>query len=435
MEGLKMKQINRSAQDFIRQFGITPFREFLPDEIIKNIAKSIKKIRDRKFSMASWLWLLVLVQIDSTIESIDELIKLKWLTLRKELGLAESPPPVTKQAFSKRNIQTPVKILEEIFKYLINYSRDSIKIDLYKGSYLVEIFDTTTIDLVARLISKFPGGTNKSRKIMKAQARLHISFDFLRGIPDVVLITAGRTNEKRKAKRLMRSHKGSVIFIIDLGYWCYEFLHEITQQGSYFVSRLRADCHPKKIKKLGKGDWLVELPQKGRSRKKNIYRLVSIKMPGLGRYYYLTNLLDNQKFPPEEIALIYKGRWEIEIFFRDLKHILRLTRFISYKPNGIKIQIYIALITYILTKILINKAAQRHQVTATDFSFPRALKVIRVWVQHKIVRLYQGFSPDVHRDEELLLLIMRYAYNEPPTTEKDENEQIQTKQEAKNGAA
>jgi len=419
-----MTNITRYAQDFIRQFGIAPFRRFLPDEKIKTIAKGIKKIRDRKFTIVSYLWLLVLVQIDNTIGSLDELIKLKWLTLRKELGLKDAPPPVTKQALSKRNTRTPVKILERIYKDLVNSCGSLIKTELYKGWYLLEIFDTTTLDLVGRLISKFPGGTNKARRIMKAQARLHTEFNLIKGIPEAVVITEGRTNEKRKAKRLMRQHQGAVIFIIDLGYWCYEFFNQITQRSSYFVSRLRADCHPKKIKKLGKGDWLVELPQKSGGRKKNIYRLVSIKIKGEGRYYYLTNLLDSKVFPPEEIAQIYKWRWQIEIFFRDLKHILRLTSFISYTPNGIKIQIYIALITYILGRLMINETAERYGEKPTNFSFSRAIKAIRVWVQHKILLFYNnGITNEDY--EELLLLIMRFAYIESPISNQDVKQEVQ----------
>ena len=416
-----MTKIIRSPQDFIRHFGITPLRKFLPDEEINSIAKKIKKVRQRKFSIISYLWFLVFVQLDNTIESLDELIKLKWLTLRKELGFPDISPPVTKQALSNRNTKTPVKILEGIFKSLVERANQVLKGDVYKGLYLLEILDTTTLDLVARLISKFPGGTNKARKIMKAQARLHLDYNLIKGIPKAVVITEGRTNEKRKAKKLMRHHKGAVIFIIDLGYWCYEFFNEIHQRGSYFVSRLRADCHSKKIKKLGKGDWLVEIPQKGGGRKKNIYRLVSIKIEG-ERRYYLTNLLDTSEFPVEEIAAIYKWRWAIEIFFRDLKYVLRLTRFISYTPNGIKIQIYIALITYILGKLVIQETAECYGVAADKFSFPRAIKAISAWVQHKILGFYnEGISKEDY--EELLLMIRRYAYIKPSFKDNKTQEQ------------
>lgn len=416
-----MAKIIPSTQDFIRHFGITPLRRFLPDEEIESIAKKIRKVRQRKFSIISYLWFLVVVQLDNTIESLDDLIKLKWLTLRKELGFPDASPPVTKQALSKRNTKIPVKILEEIFKSLAGRAGRVLTGELYKGLYLLEILDTTTLDLVARLISKFPGATNKARKIMKAQARLHLDYNLIKGIPGAVVITEGRTNEKRKAKKLMRRHKGAVIFIIDLGYWCYEFFNEIHQRGSYFVSRLRADCRAKKIKKLGKGDWLVEIPQKGGSRKKNIYRLVSIKIEG-ERRYYLTNLLDREEFPVEEVATIYKWRWTIEIFFRDLKYVLRLTRFISYTPNGIKIQIYVALITYILGKLVIAETAERYEVKTDEFSFSRAIKAISAWVRHKMFDFYnEGIGEEGY--EELLLMIMSYAHLKSPFKDNKSQEQ------------
>ena len=147
MEGLKMRQTNRSAQDFIRQFGIDPFRKFLPDEKIKGIAKEVKKLRDRKFTIVSYFWLLVLVQLDNTIESIDELIRLKWLTLRKELGMSNKPVPVTKQSFSKRNTRTPVKILERLYQYVVNFSNEAIKTNLYQGLYLFPTGVSTSINI------------------------------------------------------------------------------------------------------------------------------------------------------------------------------------------------------------------------------------------------------------------------------------------------
>ena len=413
----------QSTQGFIRQFSITPFRKFLPDDQIKAIAKGIKKLRDRKFTIVSYTWLLVLWQLDNSIESLDELIKLKWLTLRKELGVAKGKKPVTKQALSRRNKDTPPKIFECLYQNLVNSAGSALNTELYNGLSL-NILDATTFDLVARLISKFPGGTNRSHKIMKAQARLHLDFNLLKGIPEAVVITEGRTNEKRKAKRLMRRHKGSVIFIIDLGYWCYEFFNEINQRGSYFVSRLRADCHPKRIKKLGKGDWLVELPWKGGRKKKNIYRLVCVKIAGIGRCYYLTNLLDAKKFSPDEIALLYRKRWQIEIFFRDLKHVLRLTRFISYTANGIKIQIYIALITYLLIKLISHEAAQRYGVEANQISCYKAVKAIGAWVQHNILLFYNNGMTQKDYNE-LLLLIIKYAYNELPDFKNNIKQEIQ----------
>ena len=408
MEGPKMSNANRSAKVFLRHFGIKPLRQFLPDDKIREIAKKTKKMRDRKLSIVSYFWLLMMVQFDSTIGSLDDLVKLKWLNVRKELGLAGEPTPVTKQALSKRNVKTPVKIFEDIFKHLASSAQAILKNQRYKGLYTLSVLDASTLDLVARFISRFPGAINKSRKIMKAQARLHLNFNLSTGVPEVVNITGGRTNEKKRLKKLIVRKAEPMIFIFDLGYWCYGFFNKIHQARNYFVTRLKANCRPKKIKKSGNHDWLVKLPRKSYGSKTNIYRLVSVKIEGRKRYYYLTNLLNGKLFSPREIAELYKSRWQIEIFFRDLKHVLGLTKFISYSVGGIKIQIYAALIAYILIKLVMHESAEKYGVEPERFSFQRSVKVIRTWLQSNILLLYNDRMTAQDYDN-LLLMLMEFA--------------------------
>lgn len=420
MEGPKMSRITCSPQSFFRQFGIKPLRQFLPDEIIRKIARGVMNVRDRKFSFPSYFWFLVMAQFDDTTTSLDDLLKLKWLAVRKGLGLAKEPTPVTKQALSKRNVKTPVKIFENIFKHLVSSTAPLLKKTLYKDAYTLTLLDASTLDLVARLIAKFPGGTNKSRTIMKAQARLHLNFNLSRGIPEVVTITDGRANEKKKLKKLLKRKSTSTIVIFDLGYWRYDFFNTLHQRGNYFVTRLKANCKPKNVTSLGAHDWLVELPRKAYTSKTNTYRVVSVKAAGRKRYRYLTNLLDSERFSPQEIAALYKSRWEIEIFFRDLKHVLRLTRFISYSANGIKIQIYVALITYILIKLVIHASAKRHGVEPERFSFQRSVKVIRAWLQQNLASLYNDRITTQQYDD-LLLLLMQYASTQPFPSKEAQN--------------
>ncbi len=415
-----MSNINRSAQYLFRQFGIKVLRKFLPDGKIREIAKKTKEVRDRKFPIAPYFWLLVMVQFDNTIRSLEDLLKLKWLNIRNELGAAGEPTPVTKQALSKRNVRRPAKIFEDIFKHLVASAELILKKPLYKGLYLLRIFDAGTLDLAARLISKFPGATNKSRKITKAQARLHLNFNLLTGIPEVVNITDGRANEKKKLKKPVKRKNKPIISIFDSGYRCYDFFNKIHRSGNYFITRLRADCRPKSIKKSGKHDWLVKLPRKFRGSKSNIYRLVSVKIEGHKRYYYLTNLLDSELFSPQEIAGLYKCRWQIEIFSRDLKHVLGLTRFISYSANGVKIQIYVALITYVLIKLIINESAERYAVEPERFSFQRSVKVIRSWLQCNMLLLYND-RMTTEDYNGLLLILMEFAYIQTPLNKELQN--------------
>ena len=67
---------------------------------------------------------------------------------------------------------------------------------------------------------------------------------------------------------------------------------------------------------------------------------------------FITNIFDLSK---EDIINIYKNRWEIELFFKWIKQNLRIKKFIGYNENAVKIQIFSALITYMLIYLFCKK--------------------------------------------------------------------------------
>ena len=109
-----------------------------------------------------------------------------------------------------------------------------------------------------------------------------------------------------------------------------------------------------------------------------VVRLVGVKQTNDQWYFYLTNLtLDpNKEFTPQFIRLLYKLRWQIEIFFRDIQSVLKITHWLSESENGIMMQIYAALCHYVLTKIFIAKAARVSSIPQEDFSIPKSLAVV-----------------------------------------------------------
>ncbi len=93
-------------------------------------------------------------------------------------------------------------------------------------------------------------------------------------------------------------------------------------------------------------------------------------------HLYITSLLAWQTFSLMLIVQLYRLRWQIEIFFRDLKSVLNIANFISSSENGIRIQIYATLIYYVLTHILILKAAEETNSSLELFSIPACLQVV-----------------------------------------------------------
>nr|MBN1229258.1 transposase [Anaerolineae bacterium] len=91
--------------------------------------------------------------------------------------------------------------------------------------------------------------------------------------------------------------------------------------------------------------------------------------------FYITNIFE-AKFTPQLIYQLYAQRWQVEIFFDLIKNVLSLENIISRTRNGIMIEIYSALIFYLLTRIVIAQAAQKTGRSIRDFSFERSHKLI-----------------------------------------------------------
>jgi len=92
--------------------------------------------------------------------------------------------------------------------------------------------------------------------------------------------------------------------------------------------------------------------------------------------FYVTNIVET-KFTPQVIYDVYASRWQIEIFFNLIKNVLKLDNIISRTKNGIMIEIYAALIFYLLVRIIIAQAAQKTGKSIYEFSFERSYKLIQ----------------------------------------------------------
>ncbi|HLF25693.1 MAG TPA: transposase [Anaerolineae bacterium] len=129
-------------------------------------------------------------------------------------------------------------------------------------------------------------------------------------------------------------------------------------------------------------------------------------MKDKGWHLYITSLVAWQKYPVALIIDLYRLRWQIEILFRNLKHVLRIANFVSTTENGIRIQIYAALIHYLLTHLLILKAAQETGRPLEDFSIPYCLDAVQQVLQHAHQLILKGQTLDWDQLEALLLEIV-----------------------------
>jgi IS4 transposase len=177
-------------------------------------------------------------------------------------------------------------------------------------------------------------------------------------------------------------------------------MKKIIDGGSFFVMRLKTSCDPLIVhvtetdyqhlvgKRLSEiTDFLAEHISVGEidltvqlSKAKNPHLRDNVRLVGLFHEekwrFYVTNIFAAD-FTPQLIYQLYAQRWQVEIFFNLIKNVLTLENIISESKNGIMIEIYSALIFYLLTRIIIALAAKKIGRSIHEFSFERSCKLIR----------------------------------------------------------
>lgn len=214
----------------------------------------------------------------------------------------------------------------------------------------VYALDTSVIDLC---LNVFWWATFRKAK---AAVKLHTLFDVKTSIPVFVLITAASVHDVNGLDQICFEPGGYYIF--DRGYTDFSRFLSIDQHGAFFVTRARNNFRFNRIssarvdKKQGIiCDQMVELvgfvsynyyPQK--------LRRIKFYDPEQNRtLIFITN---NFALSATEVAMLYKYRWKVELFFKWIKQHLKIKAFWGTSINAVKIQMYTAIITYALVAIV-----------------------------------------------------------------------------------
>jgi len=208
--------------------------------------------------------------------------------------------------------------------------------------------DASVFEVAARIAWALPRNTSSSR----GAVQLCLHFDVLHGAPDGFTLIGGQESERTQ---LIPSLTPNRLYLLDRAYQSYDHLGRIAGIGSDFVVRLRDTAHfvvheaqPLSLadRQAGiQGDNVVKPANRHRQFPMPV-RLVEIAaIDGGDPVRLLTNRLD---LPAELIGLLYRHRWQIELFFRWLKCVTHVQHFLSESPTGMALQLYAAMIGTLL---------------------------------------------------------------------------------------
>ena len=185
--------------------------------------------------------------------------------------------------------------------------------------------------------------------------KLHLIYDLTNTIPTYFEFTGARTNDVEVGKKTI-IEKGCT-YVFDKGYMNYSWWNDISDKGAYFVTRLKRNSaiieetdiqiHNEII-----SSQLIRLKPSHHGKNRSctkLLRRVFVQREGKSPLVLVTNDLNRSS---EEIADLYKSRWQIELFFKWIKQNLKIKKFLGKSENAVKTQICIAIIAFILIRLM-----------------------------------------------------------------------------------
>ena len=325
--------------------------KFLPD---KEFAKIVKRYDGDKWTktMSCWNQLLLLSYGQlSGCDSLRELICVVAAHPKKSYHLGFGTGPIARSTLEYANAHRDYRIFEE-FAYLMIKIAQGKRIDrefIINGKFYA--FDSTTIDLCLSLYE-----WARFRKT-KGGIKVHTLFDVVTQIPVYIHITEAKLHDVNAMDDI--PYEPFAFYIFDKGYYDLARLYTISTIGSYFIIRQKSRLNYEVVdgEELLNGEDNVLLDQRirltGYQTKKKYpaeLRRIVYYAPDLKRTF--TFLTNNLELKAKDIALLYKQRWQVELFFRWIKQHLRVKSFWGNTENAVRIQIYAAITTYCLVAIV-----------------------------------------------------------------------------------
>ena len=252
----------------------------------------------------------------------------------------------------------------------------------------IHLVDSTTIALIASCMD-----WAKHRR-RKAAAKCHLRLDLQSFLPRFAIVDTARHNDAKRAREVCAGIKAGEIVIFDKAYVDFAHLADLSMRLIFWVTRAKDNLNYRVVRCIQKGavgkilrDDLIRLktPASRREYPELMRRIVALVEVD-GREVEMVFLSNNVEWSAQSIVELYRCRWQIEVFFKQIKQTLQLADFLGTSANAVRWQVWTALLTYLLLRYLSFLSDWSH-------SFSRLFTVIRAclwkkWDLLSLLRVY-----------------------------------------------
>jgi len=329
---------------------IKPLRQML--KRIHSAGAERDQAGNRKFFYDHYLSLLLLFYVNPSLDSMRALQNASnWEKVRKRLGI----PRVSLGSLSESARVFDPALVRPILKELVELARPH-----FKGREAEALANLTAVDG-----SVFAALPRMAWALwMDAEHRgvkLHLQFHACKGVPGDAMLTPAACSEPAALTAMLESGR---LYVCDRGYASFELFRSILDAGSSLIIRVKDDItvnvlEERPISAAAAQAGVVRdviLKRLGGSHHKDVVgrpmRLVVVKIVDRnGKASELWLVTDRLDMDADLVAIAYRYRWSVELFFRWLKCVLGAKHLISHNKNGVALQMYAALIVSLLIAI------------------------------------------------------------------------------------
>ena len=272
---------------------------------------------------------------------------------------------LSRSTLSDANARRPVGAFEEVFTTLSNLVDRQTRHD---GAEMVRLIDASPIPLGK--VCRWAKWNGRIRGM-----KMHVVYDPQADCPRCVEVTPATVNDVEIGRQV--DIEAGATYVFDKGYYHFGWWKKINDTKAFFVTRPKANTRLRMTKRryvrkvIGDGfriidDAEVVLASKGDSRLSIPLRRIRVRRDNGAKITLITNDLERTAV---EIAMLYKGRWQIELLFRWIKQHLDIRTFLGTNDNAIRLQILAAMIAYLLLRI----AARIHCVKMPALRFAQLI--------------------------------------------------------------
>lgn len=280
---------------------------------------------------------------------------------------------VSRSTLSDANAKRPFEVYADVFGEMARLAKPGLRRKMREA---VRLIDATKVKLSS--LSEDWARFSKDH----CAAKVHVVYDPHAKAPLRAVVTPDTVADITPAKAM--PIEPGAIYVFDLAYYSYQWWAELDALECRFVTRLKKNTSLELTTDLPVpagtnilSDRAGHLPKRMKASRKNPFtdpvREITVSIEKNKTLRLVTNDLGT---PAQEIAALYKQRWDIELFFKWIKQNLKIRHFLGTSENAVKIQIYVALIAF-----LILRAAHNAQNTIPR---PQAFaRLIRLNIMHR----------------------------------------------------